>query len=429
MRPEPRSGHWAALAIGAVIAAAGVAAAAVFAPGGGTIAGTPQVPGSDGRSADHLAALTMEPNPQAVEAPDGSAHIPACRVVTPGDVHGMGHRLHDYAGTLNEGELGIERTVFDYVGEADVESDRSLTTAGSVTATCEYTFDLDASDDVRGVDVVVVQPFLANEDTIERDLDNYYEPAGSFEGVDLYERASDEVDFLTHALVTDEAVVLLRTFNLAEDDRTSVTEAAATNLIELLAEPEGPATPRYEASPVGDEFVRACPLLDNTGIREVTGNDAEPIATETIPVISATTATRPEQRGHEYIYNGCRRKDTIPSTGDVIEDMERIFDPVDFSLSTRTFERAEGAEAYFDSVTTGSSSPYQEGTILNGLGDQAFAGKGASGFGVVDLVVRRGPVVFDLSYDVGTERDVDETIDVLGPFAERILDQLASDGY
>ncbi|MBA0124140.1 hypothetical protein H0B56_01125 [Haloechinothrix sp. YIM 98757] len=425
---RPGSGRSAALAIGGVLLAAGIAVTLVLAPGGGSIPGTPHVAGSGDASTRHLAPLSMEPDRDAVEAPDGTPHIPACRLLPPGDVHAIGHRLHDYANTIGEGEEGIRRTVFDYVGEADVESDRGLTSAGSVTGTCEYGFASEGEGTSPGLDIVVLQPFLVSRDRVEEELERRYEPAGPVNGADLYEHASDDIDFLTHVLVTDKAMVLLRTFDLTESDRDAVLETVSTNLADLLADPEGPAVPTYQDGPWDGDVVRACPLLDNTGIREVTGNDAAPFATETIPVTSATTASGPDAGGHDYVFNGCRRTDVVPPGEDVADDIDSIFDSVVFNLSTRTFETGAGAEAFFGEVTAPGGT-YQESVTLDGPGDQAFAGRSSAAMGGVDLIVRLGPVVFELGYDAHTDGRIDEAVEALRPLAERISDTLASEGY
>lgn len=66
---------------------------------------------------------------------------------------------------------------------------------------------------------------------------------------------------------------------------------------------------------------------------------------------------------------------------------------------------------------------------MDGLGDQAFAGTPSSGMGGADVIVRHGPVVFELSYDARIDGDLDEAIEALGALAERIIDALASQGY
>ncbi|MDV6012318.1 hypothetical protein [Haloechinothrix sp. LS1_15] len=363
-------------------------------------------------------ALGFEPNPDVLISPDGTPHVPACRVVGPEDLRQAGMALSDLAAEGNASHVGVSRIWRDNgtTDHRDTPSFRGL------SSHCTYTLDPLADNPLPALEVGTGGATRDGMETARTILDEEYDPTGSIRGFTLYEAPSEQ-----YALVkADRAVVFLhRTLPGELDER--LLEIAARNFERLLDEPEGPALARYRGSPLDEDVVEGCPLLAGEPIREVTGDDVSPSGKEVLAAHPAAAPATSSAPGESYLYNQCERI-TMPHS----DDGDPSGRGPTFRLTVRAFESEDGAAQHFDSDFPDTIGSYGESFVLSDTGDDAYAGMRQSGASTTDLYVRSGRVTFELTYlhaGRGDTGDLEQRIERLEPLTEHILETLERDGY
>lgn len=335
-------------------------------------------------------------------------------MITPADISDAGHALEDYRDSYREGRYGITRYQFDYIGDGSVDDDRTIEPLPAPgTDACEY--ELADNDSRYGVQIAIAMSTVADMEAVLDGLDADYHHVAEINGFALWEYTR-EMDRNQYVLAREDVLAYLR---FGKEEHEELIDKAAHNLERLMDEPEGPVTLHYEGAGFDEEPVRACPLLDNEGIRNITGSDAAPHASEDFAVISGTEPPGQREQGHMFVRNECSR----------FEDGERGSERAVFSLEASTFHSGEDAAAVFDELA-GRYTFALDGERVSGLGDGAVAAPNDMGASNVDLLVRHGRVLLELSHTPAEGAPtIEEAVDDLGPFAERMIATLDDEGY
>ncbi|MDV6012317.1 hypothetical protein [Haloechinothrix sp. LS1_15] len=369
-----------------------------------------------------LATLSLEPNPHVVTAPNGTPHIPPCRVLSPEDLSEAGMRFHETKFQHNGRVVGISRVRYDYVGEATFEADDGRRAS---PGHCSYTFGAAPEHEVPVVNVDVYETAMPYAEQAFDMLAANFDEVGTVEGLALHEASGHVADERRYALESGEAVVMISGNIPIEEVATRLVEIAAANVQQLHDEPEGPAVARYRGTPLDGEAVDACRLLANEPIRQITSNDATPYANEILPFHARRTSS-----GSDYIRHRCQRTD-VPRHPDEDDPPQHAIGINNFDLTVRTFASEDGAEAHFDSDFSDNIGAYDESFVLSGTGDDAYAGMSRSGPTEVHLFVRTGRVTFTLEYfhREPAQQDLERSIAQLEPLTEHIVATLRGEGY
>jgi hypothetical protein len=368
------------------------------------------------------AALKMQKS-DAVISTGAVATIPACTIITTDDLKSAGLLLK-----ANSYATVIDRAYFDGVGAGKLEYGQYSTPSFENSNHCRYALE----GHLDSVSVDVYQPFIVSKNALDDDIKRRYAPAPAISGlagVELFKRKNDSAGASQEDdeyYIRKGDVTLALRLTITADRQTkgeALIKVAVANLAKVQAAPQGTPTAGYDSPTFKGKYLQACTLMTNDDIKQLTGNDAQPLVSEGLA--SATGVSRYRSLGDEtsynYIENQCTRangnRGIDTSTGSLLNLNQNLH------IKATSFDAARGAQNSMAATTSTARGVVR----VAGLGDEAIAFKDSANQNT--LTFRKGRFIVELVFNrtnqkIGGLTDLQRMVDKLDPFAQKAADQI-----
>ena len=340
--------------------------------------------------------------------------IAACSVITAHDITQTKLKLYPNAyGTP------FQQNYIDKSGKASFTADLNNLPLGSDAPSCNYGLNDPSKSGLQTVGITVNQPFTVSDQVVS-DYVSRYTPQPDMSGYKVYKKVSD-ITGASYILKDADATVEL---SLDLKDQTimdSLLKTAVANLKQLKNQPKGRVLPSFDSPTFMASYPKACDLIDNDDVKQLTGRDASPLVTERWPTATALadfSKTSDYKAKTNYVRNVCVRR--APQPG--YNALGRPGDDT-IQVTTTTYENETAASKGLVSVSVGDDNTK---TKVTGFGQEAYLYRDIKDHQLV-VAGRQGRVVVELLYNFAKQTDSpDSMLQKLSPLAEKVAGKLTS---
>ncbi len=370
-------------------------------------------------------ALKIAADNQAVNY-QGQPVIQACNVLTLRDIQDEGLLLK-----ANAIPTPLTRVYNDGKGKAAYNEASISTISGGIglgmdVNNCNYVLE---AEDAAMVGINLFQPFAVSPSLVNQVIQRDYNPIGSIEGLESFKLKKDtspsnnsiRAEYMLRKGDTATYVKFSLPSNQAAKEQTLLTKAAK-NFSNQLTRPTGMSTVSYDSPVFSKSYARACDLLTNNDIKQLSGKDATPLVLEGIAPsigLQTTNSSQNEKKAYPNINNECTR--TAPKSGASLL-------PSAASIKVEATSYLEEAPAKLLLEGQRKANPNnRERMNVNGIGDEAVASIDANSGG--NLTFRKGRIVVNISLDTFAMqalslRSLSNTAARLTPIAENAAERV-----
>jgi hypothetical protein len=317
----------------------------------------------------------------------GQAIIQACNLLSIEDLKSQGIPLQ--ANTLPG---AISRTFNDGEGKAQSGEVRqsSLSSIGlsSDVNNCNYV--LEATNSAI-IGINVLQPFLVSAALVNQEISESYTPAEAIEGVEVFKRQdksglgdSNAQDYILRVNGTAAYITL----GLPEQQQSKIAAVLSTiakNFAQEVAQPSGISEIYYDSKPFTKDYTKACSLVTNQQIRDLSGKDASPLAKEAVATATGVLDFSKQGDDNRYVYvaNECTR-------GIITSGLSR---GIELTVETTSFLENKPAQNFIAVQRQTNPNNAERMDAPSKVGDEAVVYRDASGG--AHIAFRKGRIIVD----------------------------------
>ncbi len=318
--------------------------------------------------------------------------------------------------TPREDDRAIGRTFIDGVGKKSPESNVYTLPSADDDNNCNYSMQSGGL-----VSLSVYQPPFTTMDAVQDTLDRNYSKTSDIGGLATYQyskaRSSGNHEYM---LVSGKQAinVLFNGTKLSEAQAQTILTTAAQNFVAQQAAPKGPAIPTYDTPTYKQKWARACDVISNDDIKNLTGSDASIYVTEGLA--SGTAVSKVNDQLYNSITTSCARYNTGLGSGIGAGPFNQKLE-----LTVTSFN-SDVAAKYFMGVTKkdAGSSKVDANIGSEGLGFRDKADQNTVAF-------RQGRFVAEIVFDRTSQKNVNLTdtsamTQKLTPYAQQVAAKLKS---
>ncbi|HEX6462706.1 MAG TPA: hypothetical protein VFZ58_05590 [Candidatus Saccharimonadales bacterium] len=368
-------------------------------------------------------ALKITANNQAVNY-QGQAVIQACNVLTLDDI--TNEDLLIKANTL---PTPYSRVYNDGVGKASygqvTSSSLSSLGLGMDVNSCNYVLE---DENSASIGVNVYQPFAVPLSVVDQEVQREYAATGSLEGLEVFKKkessstpgSAPKNEYILRKGGSAVYISLALPSGHASKEQALLVKTAKKFNTEL-AQPTGVSTVSYDSPPLTKPYVRACGLLTNDDMKELSGKDASPLAREGIApstdLLQLNSAGK--QKMYPAVQNECVR--ATPREGTSL-----LGGGVSLTAQTISYLEPTPAEAWLDAQRK-TNQNNRENMDVDDIADEAVAYIDVTGDGHV--IFRKGRVVVDISLEGDgmrslSLRSLKDVASKLAPIAQNMAERV-----
>jgi hypothetical protein len=366
--------------------------------------------------ADPMAlVLTKRADPEQI-ASSGVTAISACSIITPTDVE------HNHL-TLYPNAFGSPflQNYLDTSGRAAFSRELNNLSGASEAPSCYYGLQSNTPGTARSIGVVVNQSFAISDQAVANSVELlHYEPKPDINGIKVYQKSTSSIGVTSYLLRTADTTV---TLDFELDDTglyDGLVKTAAANLANFSKHPTGRIIPAISSPTFTASYVRACDLFGNAEVKQTTGVDASPLATErwaTATGLANYSSVSDYKTKSNYVRNTCLRRSAQPNRhllADITDETVEV--------TATTYENADAAsKGLLYTSIGGDNDSKQKGT---GLGDESYVYLTPKDHQQA-IVFRQGRAVVEVIYDFAKQKlNTNEMAQKLTPLTDHIAGQL-----
>jgi hypothetical protein len=366
------------------------------------------------------AALKLTAKDGAQELASGAKIIPACAIITQKDITGQGLLLFP-----NGFGYPVQQNYLDKSGQAPFAPNTLSMPTGSDTLSCSYGLYTPGQTNKsleNSLSIDVVQPFIATESVVADNTTRFAKQA-DMNGYQVYKKES-EISGTIYRLRKDGATVDLTMEFKDSSKKEKFLKTAITNLDSFSTKPKGITTASYDTPTFTKSFAKACDLVDNDDMKQLSGVDASPLVREFWPTATGEadfSALSDYKTASNYLRSQCIRTSNTP-------DYKTLTGTTNHTLQVTTTSY-ESTEAATNGLQYLSITKDNDKVKTAGIGDEAYAYKSAKEHQNT-LAFRKGRVVVELVYDYAFQdrdakvSDLTSYTQKLTPIAQKMVPKL-----
>ena len=354
-------------------------------------------------------ALSMSKLDKATNTSKGPL-VYACNVVTMNDLN----TLKTYMSARSDPQA-IQRTFVDNIGQKTPQFNQYTLPATGDDNVCMYSLETGGL-----LHVHVYQAAFVDPGATQHTLDRHYTKVSDVAGLATYKEKDGSSSTSDYIVVSgnDSIEVLFNGTKVPADKQQEILALAAKNFADQQKTAKGPAIPTYDTPTYKKKWVRACDLISNADIKNLTGSDASIYTTEGLA--SGTGVYKVGETLYNGITTSCDRYNTDIGSGIGAG-------PFDQELEVRvaSFNSDVPAKAYVAAAAKDNTS----GQVKINIGDEGVAFPDNAGQNT--LVFRQGRFTVDIVYDRTLQKkanlsDVNAMVQKLTPYAQSVASKLKS---
>ncbi len=360
-------------------------------------------------------AIKTAPGDKPQSLVSGTVIVQACSLLTQDDLTKAGIKLY-----ANAFGYPFIQNYLDESGEAKFAADPNHMLGASDTMSCNY-----GIEDGKIVNVAVNQPFTATDGAVASDIDLlHYNKQADQGGFQIYTRTSALGDDKTSytLLRKNNTTIEVKLPESTDPKITGLVKTVMSNFDAFTQHPKGVSTVSYSTPTFTQSYAKACDLVDNADMKNLTGVDASPLVRSFWPSgtgVADFSKVSSDKVKTNYLRSQCIRTSNDPSYKTLIGIKTHTL-----QVTTTTYENntaaAEGLK--YIGVGEGNDSAVKE----SGIGEEAYLYKTPNEDKQLALGFRQGRVVVELISDFASQNSMDKTSygAKLTPVAEKIAAQL-----
>lgn len=229
-----------------------------------------------------------------------------------------------------------------------------------------------------------------------------------------------KLGYVTHSLRAKDLTIKVVLSGIAIPQAPRLLKAVVANLASLKTSPQGGSKAVYDTPTFEQPYLRACDLVDNADMKELSGADPTPLVEERIRASTGIVdpgATPAEgSKPSDYIRNTC----VFHAPDRDADDELLLGSPGDHTLTvtTTSYENPAAAAHGLKSLSIGEDNP--SAVHGSGVGEDVSMYKDRDGSMV--MAFRQGRVTVELVYDFAFQTgSMEEMATKLSPVADKIV--------
>jgi|GEM_PF-1198450 len=370
--------------------------------------------------------LTAKDGAQTLRS--GEVILPGCSILTIQDIQNQGLRLYP-----NGFGYPVQQNYLDKSGEAAFAPNPNNFPLSSDSIGCHYGIDNGSkagstnTNAVDSIDVSVNQSFTVTESEIDRQISALsYVKQADMGGYQTY-KSTRNADQPSYMLRKDGTAITLD-FDLTDPSKVEpLVKKAVDNLTNLQTKPKGVSTVSYDTPTFIQKSVKACDLVDNSDMKQLSGVDASPLVRSSWPTgtgVADFSQVSNYKTQTNYLRNSCERLSNYPEYKTLVGTKSHSL-----QVTTTTYENSQAAlqGLLYISVGEGNDSKTQ----APAMGNEAYLYRTPKDHQNA-LAFRQGRVVVELVYDFAFQENDPQLKDLssygqkLAPIGQKIAKNLQS---
>lgn len=379
-------------------------------------------------------ALVFKENDAAVKY-EGNAVVQACNILTLEDIEKEDMLLRASSLAASDPLPAISRTYVDGEGKGKFNQillgdnfslSPQVLSLGHMINNCEYS--LEAKQGSSTITVSVAQPFTISPQSTTADIKRYYKSAGTLEGMELFVRDTSKS---STAVKADTAYILRKgtssfyiSLQLASEHQSkkqALLQKAAKQFGAELTSPRGNSIVSYDSPLFDKSYARACDLLTNDDIRQLTGKDALPLVYEKIAsAVGRSVPAKGQVPPNDlHIQNECERQQQVEGEA-TLETAVRA--------KSVSFKSAAPAGLWVETLQKFLKDEGKPSQAVSGIGDKAIAYADEDSY--YHVLFQKGRIVVDVTlsdkYAKSTEpaKSLDVAVERLSPIVANMAERV-----
>jgi len=356
--------------------------------------------------------ITASDKPQEMQS--GTFVIPACSLLTQDNLKTMGLQMY-----VNDFGYPFLQNYLDESGKAPFVPDPNRLPSGEDGMGCVY--GIVTGKTGKTIDIGVNQPFTATDGAVVDNINAlHYTKQADTGGFQMYSRVNSIGDDKNNEYVLRKNGTTI-TLSIPDDfasKNDTILKTIMANFDDLTKHPKGPSTVTYNSPTFTQSFAKACDLVDNDDMKNLTGVDASPLVQAMWPSATGVADFSPVSKyktKSNFIRSQCIRTSNYPGEKTLIGIQNHTL-----RITTTSYENTQAASEGFKHVTLGDSNDtVKKGT---GLGDESAVYRTNDDDKQLAIGFRQGRVVVQLVYDFAFQdfKTYTDYVNKVSPVADKV---------